>query len=102
MQNIEIKTVHAMFQMHCTHFHSHDKKLCPDCQTLAMYAEQRIKNCVFGNNKPTCKKCPVHCFNSKMREKIKSIMRWSGPKMIYKHPFLCLKHMIQSFRFSSF
>jgi hypothetical protein len=37
--------------------------------------------------------CPVHCFKPEMREKIKTVMRFSGPLMIYRHPIIGLQHL---------
>ncbi len=102
MHITEIKTVFAMIQMYCRHFHPNSKELCSECKALFQYAEKRILNCTYGLKKPACNKCAVHCFKSDMREKIKQVMRWSGPKMIYKHPVLSIKHIFKSFCFLLF
>jgi hypothetical protein len=31
-----------------------------------------------------------------MREKIKEIMRFSGPRMIFYHPIMAIRHLIES------
>lgn len=31
-------------------------------QALNAYADKRLDKCVFGENKPACKQCPVHCY----------------------------------------
>ncbi|MDD6471920.1 MAG: nitrous oxide-stimulated promoter family protein [Bacteroidales bacterium] len=43
------------------------------------YVFSCLDRCRFGVNKPTCKQCPTHCYRPKMRERIRTLMRWSGP-----------------------
>ena len=60
--------------------------LCPECAALLDYALRRLDSCRFGNGKPSCRKCPVHCYRADMRERIRTVMRWAGPRMIFHHP----------------
>jgi hypothetical protein len=62
------------------------------------YALERLKKCPFQGGKTTCAKCPVHCYKPKMREKIRIVMRYSGPRMLYHHPVLAIFHLIDSRR----
>ena len=55
-------------------------------QALNAYADKRLDKCVFGENKPACKQCPVHCYQPAKREEMKQIMRWAGPRMLWRHP----------------
>ena len=91
---MEAETVHIMINMFCKGNHSSDGFLCDDCLELARYAESRVINCKFNNKKPVCGKCKIHCYKPSMREKIKMVMRYSGPRMIYKHPVMLAKHAI--------
>ena len=54
-------------------------------EALFVYAQKRLDKCVFGEEKPACKQCPVHCYQPAKREEMKQIMRWAGPRM---HPIL--------------
>lgn len=54
-------------------------------QALNAYADKRLDKCVFGENKPACKQCPVHCYQPAKREEMKQIMRWAGPRMLWRH-----------------
>ena len=56
------------------------------------YARARLEFCQFGEQKTTCQKCPVHCYHPKYREQMKKIMRYSGPRMLVKHPILTVRH----------
>ncbi len=72
--------------------------LCPECRRLLDYANARIDRCVFGAKKSTCAKCAIHCYNKEMRARIKEVMRHSGPKMTYRHPWLSLMHFLDGFK----
>jgi len=85
-----------MVRIYCR-FH-HRKELCEDCGTILTYCFERIEKCIFGMEKPACINCIVHCYSPKMREKVKIIMRFSGPKMIYKHPYLTIVHLYKEKR----
>jgi hypothetical protein len=94
----ERKTVQAMIRMFCIDHHSHQSDLCPNCGNLASYADRRLDLCPFGEGKTTCAQCPVHCYTPEMREKIRLIMRYSGPKMIRRHPILAIRHLADGLR----
>ncbi len=93
--NIEKRTVSAMITLYCNSNHNSSNFNCDQCHSLIKYAHERLENCKFGCNKPSCKKCKVHCFKPEMQEKIKKVMRFSGPKMIYRYPLLSLKNLIK-------
>ncbi|EKT64762.1 nitrous oxide-stimulated promoter family protein [Providencia burhodogranariea] len=61
---------------------------------LYAYAINRLEKCRYGEQKPACKQCPIHCYQPKMREHMKIVMRWSGPKMLIYHPILAIKHLL--------
>ena len=90
----ENKTIEYMVRMYCHRHHFTKDKLCSERDQLLHYARQRIANCIFKENKTTCAQCPVHCYKPSMREKIKKVMRYAGPRMIYKHPVLAMFHLL--------
>ena len=94
----ERRTILAMIQLYCRAQHGGQAALCPDCQALADYALQRVERCPFKAGKPTCAKCLVHCYKPEMREKIRTVMRYAGPRMILPHPILSLWHLIDTKR----
>ncbi|MBN0847769.1 nitrous oxide-stimulated promoter family protein [Pseudomonas aeruginosa] len=61
-------------------------------QALNAYADKRLDKCVFGENKQACKQCPEHCYQPAKREEMKQIMRWAGPRMLWRHPILTIRH----------
>jgi hypothetical protein len=90
----ELRTIEAMIRIYCRALHGRSRKLCEDCTGLRDYAEQRLDKCLFPGNKPTCANCPVHCYRPDMRAQVKEVMRFAGPRMIYRHPYLAIRHML--------
>ena len=89
----------AMILCYChDRHHTPRKSLCPDCQALLSYAAVRLERCRFGEIKPTCAKCPVHCYAAERREQVKAVMRYAEPMMLWQHPILSLFHWLDSFR----
>ena len=93
----EDKTVRTMIEMYCRGNH-HSKELCAKCLEIGEYATKRLNSCPFQEGKTTCAKCRVHCYKPEMRERIRAVMRYSGPRMIYTHPVLAIYHIIDSGR----
>ncbi|MCB8818169.1 MULTISPECIES: nitrous oxide-stimulated promoter family protein [Desulfosporosinus] len=95
----EKATAQMMIKLYCKgHHHSADSELCSECQELLEYATNRLNHCKFGESKPTCAKCTVHCYKPEMRKKIQETMRYSGPKMIYNHPIAAIRHLWDGLR----
>lgn len=94
----EKKTVESMITIYCSHHHDTKDVPCSECQALLEYAHTRLDRCPFSGDKTTCAKCPVHCYKSEMRERVREVMRYSGPRMIYHHPILAVRHIRDGFR----
>ena len=90
----ELKTIETMVSMYCRHHHHGDVLLCADCSALFDYARRRLQRCIFGDTKPTCAKCAVHCYSANMRERVRIVMRWAGPRMLLRHPILAISHLL--------
>ena len=90
----EKETVTKMIEVYCRKKHHH-RELCEDCQDLKDYAMKRLSFCQFGEEKSFCSYCPVHCYKPDYRQKIKEVMRFSGPWMLLYHPILAVKHVWQ-------
>jgi hypothetical protein len=88
----EWRTVTAMLQIYCRD--KHGGSMCSECEDLKRYVSARLDRCRFGEDKPTCAKCPVHCYQRERREQIKLVMRYSGPRMLLQHPWLSICHMV--------
>lgn len=97
----EFETIAAMLRIACRdrHMASRDPQpLCPACAGLLAYARERLAHCPFGAAKPTCDRCPVHCYGRRQREEIRAVMRHSGPRMPLRHPWLALAHLLDGWR----
>lgn len=88
----ERDTIAAMIVIYCRGLHGRCPGLCEPCAGVLTYAEQRLEKCLFPGTKPTCASCPVHCYRPDMRTQVKEIMRYAGPRMLYRHPWLALRH----------
>ena len=94
----EQATLEKMIAIYCMGQHGTQHGLCEDCKTLQTYAFQRLECCPFGERKGNCAECPLHCYKKEMREKIRRVMRYAGPRMLYKHPILALRHLLGGFK----
>ena len=82
-----------MVNIFCHDHHHPHQDICHDCQALLDYAHQRLDKCPFEDQKPACNKCTVHCYSAKMRDKVRQVMLYAGPRMTLRHPLLALQHM---------
>ncbi|MGY3765492.1 nitrous oxide-stimulated promoter family protein [Vagococcus vulneris] len=89
----ERQTVQAMIAIYFKQFS--DEEHQKEREEIERYAMKRLDFCQFGDDKPTCKTCPVHCYSKKYREKMKVIMIYSGPRMLIYHPLMSIKHFIK-------
>jgi hypothetical protein len=76
-----------MIELYCRRHHQAKGSLCDECRELLAYAMQRIEKCPFQADKPTCAKCPIHCYRPAMREKVRQVMRYAGPRMMLHQGF---------------
>jgi hypothetical protein len=95
----ERKTIESMFAIYCRDQHAAlHGVLCADCQALQDYAVQRLDRCPFQEDKPTCANCIVHCYKPEMRQQVRRVMRYAGPRMLLRHPILAMRHMLDGKR----
>jgi hypothetical protein len=94
----EKNTVAAMINIFCHDRHKTGDILCDECRELLDYAGKRLDKCPFQAGKSTCANCKVHCYKPSVRERIKEVMRYAGPRMMYRHPVLAALHFIDGLR----
>ena len=94
----EEKTIRTMITISCHGSHGTEGALCPDCEELLSYALARLAKCPFQEAKTTCTRCPVHCYKPAMRDRVKAVMRYAGPRMTFRHPLLAFLHFLDGFR----
>ena len=91
----EKETVAFMIELYCRKKHG-SKSLYPKCKELKDYAFMRSDKCPFMETKTFCSNCKVHCYKKDMQDKIKEVMRFSGPRMIFYHPIQAISHIYES------
>lgn len=89
----ERKTVTAMLRIYCRAHHGGGAELCAACAELHAYAMCRLDRCPFGEQKPTCAACPIHCYKADRRQQIREVMKYAGPRMLWHHPLSALRHL---------
>lgn len=94
----EKRIVSEMIRLYCRKRHGTRTGLCPECAELDAYARTRSDRCPFMETKTFCSNCKVHCYKPEMREKIREVMRFSGPRMLFHHPVMAVRHVIESKR----
>lgn len=88
----EKETVGFMIRLYCRKNHGRKDGLCQACEALQKYAMMRSDKCPFMETKIFCSNCKVHCYRQDMREQIKKVMAFSGPRMLLYHPIMAIRH----------
>lgn len=93
----EKRTMEIMVRIYC-HGIGHkradqSRSLCPECKKLLDYANMRTDRCPFMAEKTFCSACKVHCYSKKMQEMVRKVMRYAGPRMLFVHPVMALRHV---------
>lgn len=95
----ELGLVGRMIARACAMQHdTRDGALCDECTALLAYVEARLAHCPYGAEKPTCRKCPVHCYRPAERGRIKAVMRLAGPALVMRGDVDALKHLVHGLR----
>ena len=88
-----------MVGIYCSAHHGDSPDdLCDSCRGFLDYADVRLDKCPYGEDKPTCSNCPIHCYKPERREQAKAIMRYAGPRMLLRHPLLAIAHKLDGLR----
>jgi len=94
----ELRTITVMAGMYCAAYHQGSAP-CAGCQDLLAYARERLLACLFGGKKPACADCRIHCYEPARHARVIAVMRWAGPRMAVRHPYLALRHFLGARRF---
>lgn len=85
----EKKIVSLMIHLYCKYHNDIDE------DELIDYAMNKINKCPMMKTKTFCSQCKIHCYQKEKQEQIKKVMRYSGPRMIFYHPILAIKHALK-------
>ena len=94
----EATTLSAVIGLYCRKKHGTKNGLCEDCASLRDYAVGRLERCIFLPEKPTCARCPVHCYTPLRRQQIRQVMRYAAPRFYFFRPQLAIKHFWYTFQ----
>ena len=93
----EKRTVEMMIRVYCERHHGTKKGvLCEKCGSLKDYAIARVEHCPNMATKTFCSKCQTPCYKPEMRKEIRQVMRYSGPRIIFYSPLMCIRHWLES------
>lgn len=96
----EKRLIPFMIKKYCHGKHgAKGKEICAECKELTGYALFRLEKCPFKKNKKFCSLCKIHCYKPEMREKIKAVMKYSGPRMLFSHPIFAVSHVVQMMKY---
>ena len=90
----EKEIVNLMIDIYCKGKKHSSGGICPECIELKDYVDIKVDRCPVMESKSFCSSCSIHCYEPFMREEIKKVMRYSGPRMLFHHPILAIKHML--------
>lgn len=94
----EKSTIKLMINLYCKKKHKtkgKSEELCEECTELLEYANKRLSLCKFGDDKSSCSRCTIHCYKKDMRQKVKEVMKFSGPRLIIYDPIELVRHMFK-------
>ncbi len=99
----EARTVSQMIALYCTGHHEAGARtevahcgepVCAECAALDAYAVLRTQRCRKMDVKTSCDKCENHCYRAAERERVREVMRYSGPRMLGRHPIAAFRHLL--------
>ncbi len=93
----EKKVIGQMIEIFCRQHHQAGN-LCNDCKDLLEYALNRLEHCPKGSSKTSCRECEIHCYSPVQKKRIREVMRYVGPRMIFIHPIAAIRHLISELK----
>ena len=100
----EKRTISQMVAIYCAGNHEAASRtetsfsgeaMCPDCKAIDDYCVLRTERCCSMDRKTNCEECGNHCYAPAERERIRAVMRYAGPRMLWHHPAAALRHLLK-------
>lgn len=92
-RELEKKTVGGMIVRFCKKKHGQKGAPCASCRELIAYTAAQSDLCPYMETKTFCSNCKTPCYRPDMRERIREVMRYSGPRMIFYDPVMAVKYL---------
>jgi len=90
------KAIELMLRLYCKNKHQPSNSLCSACRDLLEYAHGRLDHCKYYPRKKACSKCASPCYKPSVRQEMREVMRYAGPRLLYTHPIVALRHLVAS------
>ncbi|WP_367277228.1 nitrous oxide-stimulated promoter family protein [Oceanispirochaeta sp.] len=99
-KELDIKTLRRTYSLYCRANHLDPSKfLCQTCTADLNYSNQKTLKCPFKKYGRTCSSCKVHCYDKDHRDRIRTVMRFTGPRLILHNPVLAGRHLFLTLKF---
>lgn len=74
-------------------YQKYNKDTDLNLEEIKSYSLKRLDNCIHIGEDIFCGFCEIQCFGDKYKKEIRSIMRFSGPRMILYHPIMAIRYL---------
>lgn len=95
------RTLEAIGLIYCrAHHHDCAKDatgLCPDCREAIEGTLDRTLHCP-SNHQGNCQDCSIHCQRGEAQQRIKAIMAYAAPRMLWRHPLMTVEYLRKKLR----
>lgn len=92
----EKEIVKKMIEIYCCKKHHTSGEICKSCDELWRYAARSTDRCPFMETKSFCSNCKRPCYSEEMLKRMREVMRYSGPRMLFYYPLEVIRHLLQS------
>ena len=90
----EISVIITMIEIYYKNKKHKNLHTITEIEELKHYCKSRVANCPVILEKTFCSSCKIHCYDPNHRALIKKVMKYSGPRMLFYHPILLVKHLV--------
>jgi hypothetical protein len=93
----DLRVIDVMVRLWCRGVHQPRGESSAACAELLAYARTKLLRCPFAADRPSCSRCAVHCYRKDMRERIRAVMRYAGPRILVREPVMALRYFADAY-----
>lgn len=97
----DLRTLQAIGSIYCAAHHVDAPKnphgMCAECAATIAFTHDRASNCPNGHT-GNCADCAIKCNRGEQQQRIKAIMKYAAPRMLFKHPLMTLEYALKKLR----
>ena len=71
--------------------------LCPECREVVETTLAKAQTCPYGHS-GNCQDCDTQCQRGTSKQRVKAMMRYAAPRMVYRHPLMTLSYVSKKFK----